>query len=260
MPLVAGRFIDDTDTATSPPVVIVNEALARKYLPGGPAVGRVLDIWDAKCTIVGVVGDVKDQPADAEAVPAFWWPHAQSPRPADDLVVRTASTDPVALVPDVRRVVQRLDPQLPLAEVRTLEDVADAANAQRRFLLAVTLLFAGVALALSALGAYGVLSWTVRQRTRELGIRMALGADRQSILREVLGDGVRLAAVGLAAGLVLALAGGRVLAGLLYGMSPRDGGTFAAATVLMLVMSALAALGPAVTATRTSPVEALRAE
>jgi ABC-type antimicrobial peptide transport system permease subunit len=203
---------------------------------------------------------VKDQPADAEAVPAFWWPVAQNPMRAVTLVVRTATDEPLVIVPDLRQVLARLDAQLPLADVRTLETVAANANAQRRFLLAMTLLFAAVALSLAALGAYGVLSWTVRQRTRELGIRMALGADRRSVLGLVVGQGLRLAAVGLCVGLGLALASGQVVARLLYGMSPRDATTFGAAALVMLAMSALATLGPAFTATRTSPVEALRTD
>jgi ABC-type antimicrobial peptide transport system permease subunit len=191
-------------------------------------------------------------------VPAFWWPVAQNPFRSVTLVVRTATDDPLAIVPDLRQTLARLDPQLPLAEVRTLETVAANANAQRRFLLAVTLLFAIVALSLASLGAYGVLSWTVRQRTRELGIRMALGADRATVLRLVLAQGVWLAVAGLGAGLLVALMAGQAFARLLYGLSPHDGTTFAGAGAVMLTMSALATLGPALAATRTSPVEALR--
>jgi predicted permease len=260
MALETGRVMDERDTADAPKVVVVNRAFARKYLAGGPVVDRVVEFWDTKAAIVGVVGDVKDQPADAEAVPAFWWPIAQNPMRAVTLVVRTATDDPLVIEPDLRQVLARLDAQLPLAEVRTLESIAGNANAQRRFLLAMTLLFAVVALALAALGAYGVLSWTVRQRTRELGIRMALGADRRSVLRLVVGQGLRLAAVGLVVGLALALASGQVVARLLYGMSPRDAVTFLAAALVMLAISAVATLGPAVTATRTSPVEALRTD
>ena len=260
MALEMGRVMNERDTAEAPKVMVVNRAFARKYLGAGPVLDRVLDVWDTKWTIVGVVSDVKDQPADMEAVPAFWWPIAQNPMRAVTLAVRTRTDDPLVVVPDVRHVLARLDPQLPLAEVRSLETVAANANAQRRFLLAMTLLFAAVALSLAALGAYGVLSWTVRQRTRELGIRMALGADRRSVLGLVVGQGLRLAAVGLCVGLGLALASGPVVARLLYGMSPRDAGTFGAAAVVMLAMSALATLGPAFAATRTSPVEALRTD
>jgi predicted lysophospholipase L1 biosynthesis ABC-type transport system permease subunit len=241
-------------------VLVVNHALARKFFPGESPVGRTIDLWDTERKVVGVVADVRDQPADADAVPALWWPSAQGPRPSMVLVVRTASDDPASIVPDLRRLASRLDPELPLADVRTLAHVAASANAQRRFLLAVTLLFAGVAIALAALGAYGVLSWTVRQRTREIGIRMALGADRRAVLGQVLGQGMRLSAIGLASGLLIALASGRLVAGLLYGMSPNDLATFAVAAVTMLAMSALATIGPAVTATRTSPIEALREE
>jgi predicted permease len=260
MALETGRVMNDHDTADAPKVVVVNRAFARKYLGSGPVLDRVLDFWGDKWTIVGVVSDVKDQPADAEAVPAFWWPVAQNPMRGAALVVRTATDDPLVIVPDLRQVLARLDAQLPLAEVRTLETIAANANAQRRFLLAMTLLFAAVALSLAALGAYGVLSWTVRQRTRELGIRMALGADRRSVLGLVVGQGLRLAAVGLCVGLGLALASGQVVARLLYGMSPRDATTYGAAALVMLAMSALATLGPAFTATRTSPVEALRTD
>jgi predicted permease len=258
--LMEGRHFDERDRADAEPVLVVNQALARKYFGGESPVGRVIDLWDKKRTVIGVVADVKDRPADADAVPALWWPYAQSPRSAMTLVIRTVYDDPLAAVADVRRIAARLDPELPLADVRTLEHVAASANAQRRFLLAVTLLFAGVAIALAALGAYGVLSWTVRQRTREIGIRMALGADRRLVLGHVLGQGLRLSALGLVAGLLIALASGRVLARLLYGMSPTDPGTFAAAAAGVLVLSALAALGPALTATRTSPIEALREE
>jgi predicted permease len=258
MAVEMGRAMTDRDTADAPKVVVVNRAFARKYLAGGPVLDRVVGLWDATWTIVGVVSDVKDQPADAEAVPAFWWPVAQNPFRSVTLVVRTATDDPLAIVPDLRRALARLDPQLPLAEVRTLETVAANANAQRRFLLAVTLLFAIVALSLASLGAYGVLSWTVRQRTRELGIRMALGADRATVLRLVLAQGVWLAVAGLGAGLLVALMAGQAFARLLYGLSPHDGTTFAGAGAVMLTTSALATLGPALAATRTSPMEALR--
>jgi putative ABC transport system permease protein len=193
------------------------------------------------------------------AVPAFWWPHEQVSRPAMSLVVRT-EREPLGLVPDIRRIVARLDPELPLTDIRTLDEIVSAANAQRRFVLTMTVLFAGAALLLAAVGAYGVLAWTVRQRTRELGVRVALGARRQDVLLLVLRHGGQLASIGIVVGAVAALASGRVLQALLYGVSPRDAATFAAAASAMLVIACLAALGPAWAATRANPVEALRLE
>jgi predicted permease len=259
IPLRAGRLIDGRDTADAPNVVVVNEALAAKYFAGENPLGRVLDLWGAPRTIVGVVGDVKDAPTSAAAVPAFWWPQEQMSRPAMSLVVRT-NRESLGLVPDIRRIVARLDPELPLTDIRTLDDIVAAANAQRRFVLAMTVLFAGAALLLAAVGAYGVLAWTVRQRTRELGVRVALGARRQDVLLLVLRHGGRLAAIGIAVGAAAALASGRVLQALLYGVSPRDAATFAAAASAMLVIACLASLGPAWAATRADPVEALRLE
>jgi predicted permease len=260
IPLESGRLFTEGDASDAPKVLIVNTALAARYFPGESALNRVLDVFGDKRTIVGVVGDVKDSPADAATVPALWWPHAQMPFPGMTVVVRAVDADATGVLGDIRRAVQRLDPDLPLAEVHTLEDIAVAANAQRRFVLVLTALFAAAALLLAAVGAYGVLAWTVRQRTRELGIRVALGADRRSVLLLVLGQGLRLAALGLTIGCVAALASGGILRALLFGVSPRDAGTFGAAAVTMLLISALAAFFPALSATRASPAEALRLE
>jgi ABC-type antimicrobial peptide transport system permease subunit len=240
-------------------VIVVNQAFAKKYFPDTGAVGQQLDLWGAHRTIVGVVGDIKDTPTDAAAIPAFWYPHPQITFRAMSLVVRTTG-DPSALTGDVRRLLRRLDPELPLAEVRPLEDIAAAANGQRRFILAMILLFAATATVLAIVGAYGVLTWSVRQRSRELGIRVALGAARAQVLVLVLRQGVRFGVVGLLGGLVLAFASARVLQTLLFGVSPRDGAAYAFAAVAMLALSVVAALGPALTATRTNPVDVLRLE
>jgi predicted lysophospholipase L1 biosynthesis ABC-type transport system permease subunit len=240
-------------------VLIVNQALAKRFFPHEPAVGRVGDVFGEKRTIVGVVGDVKDTPSDVAAQPAFWMPQSQVPFPTVRLAIRTTA-DPASVVGPVRALLRTQDPELALAQVETLDDIARAANAQRRFLLAIIALFTSAALVLAIVGAYGVLTWTVRQRRRELGIRVALGAGRKQVLSLVVGQGLRLGVFGLIAGLVIALAAGQILQTLLYGVSPRDVFTFGLAAAAMLVLSALAALGPAWLASRTNPVEVLRLE
>jgi macrolide transport system ATP-binding/permease protein len=257
--MLEGRPIDERDSGDAPKVLVVNHALVAKFFGAVDPIGHQAEAWGEKRTIVGVVSDIKDSPADSSAVPAFWFPHAQIPVSEMALVVRTAG-NPSAMTADLRRLIRSFDPELPLAEVRTLDDIASAANGQRRFILAMLLLFAGAATVLALVGAYGVLTWSVRQRSRELGIRVALGAARGQVLGLVVGQGLWFAGLGLAGGLLVALASSRVLQTLLFGVSPRDGLTFGIAGGAILTLTILAALGPALSATRTSPVEALRAE
>ena len=259
IPLIEGRLIDDRDQDRPPMVIVVNQAYASKYFPGGSPVGQEVDLWGAHRRIVGVVGDVKDTPADPAALPAFWYPHPQIPFPSLSLVVRTTGA-PSAATGDLRRLLHSMDPELPLADVRPLEDIAAAANGQRRFILAMILLFAATATLLAIVGAYGVLTWSVRQRSRELGIRVALGAARSQVLGLVVRQGIWFGIAGMIGGLVMAFASTTVLQTLLFGVSPRDGWAYATAGATMLALSVLAALGPALTATRTNPVEALRLE
>jgi predicted permease len=257
-PLVDGRLLTMADRADSAPVVIVNKSLAERYL-AGRAVGRVLDLWGKKRTIVGVVGDVKDTPASPGAEPAFWFPHSQMPFPLVTLAVRTAG-DPLALAGSIRQAVRALDPEMAVADLKPLTDIADAANAERRFLLVIVVLFAVSALLLAAVGAYGVLAWTVQQRARELGIRTALGAQRAQLLGLVLGQGLRLAAAGLVVGLLTALVSGRLLQALLYGVTPRDPLTFVVVGAATLAVATAASLVPALQAMRANPSEVLRLE
>ena len=259
VPLVEGRMIDDRDQDGVLPVIVVNKAYASKYFPDGGIIGQQVDLWGKRRTIVGVVGDVKDTPADPGAHPAFWYPHPQITFPSMSLVVRTAG-DPSAITPDVRRLLHSMDPELPLADIRPLAEIASTANGQRRFILAMILLFAGTATLLALVGAYGVLTWSVRQRSRELGIRVALGAARSQVLGLVVRQGIWFGVAGMMGGLVMALASTKVLQTLLFGVSPRDGWAYASAGAAMLALSVLAALGPALTATRTNPVEVLRLE
>jgi predicted permease len=260
-PRVAGRTFGVADRAGAPPVVVVNASLARTYFGDDPraALGRVLDLWGAQREIVGVVGDVADRPADAHTPPAFWFPFAQMPEANLSLTVQTAG-EPLTLLPAVRRGLAELDPELPVAEVRTLDDVMAAAYAERRLLMLLTNLFAALAVLLFAVGAYGALSYSVEQRRRELAIRVALGAPGRGLVALVVGQGLRLAAVGLVLGVALALVLGEAVSGFLYGVSPRDPAALAAAALLTLAVATMASLGPAVRATRADPSRSLRTD
>ncbi len=202
--------------------MLINNALAQTYFPGEDPVGRMLNLWGAERQIVGVVGDIKDSPAALTAEPAVYFPHAQQTFRAMTVALKTTAADPLTLVSSAREVVRSLDPEMPLAEIRALDDVSRAAHAERRFLLTLVTVFGALALVLSAIGAYGVISYSAAQRGREFGVRLALGAGRPQILRLVLTQGLRLTTAGLALGLLLALLLGRVMRTLLYGISPTD--------------------------------------
>jgi predicted permease len=256
--LKQGRLFTASDAIGAPRVVVVNEAFARKYFPGEDPVGRTLEIWGQKPVIVGVVGDVKDAPADVEAKPAFLWPLAQQPFSATTVAVRAEA--PAGLYEGVRAAVAAIDPELPIANLRPLAEVARDAHARRRFLLSMVAAFAALALLLAAVGAYGVLSYAVERRRREIGIRLVLGADSGRILRDVLGHSLGLAVRGVALGLALALVLAHLMQSLLYGVTARDPMTLLAAATTILLVSALAALHPAWRATRAQPARILRAE
>jgi predicted permease len=258
IPLKRGRDFNTFDTGKEPTVVLVNEALARAYLSGGDPVGRKLKIWGFTLEVVGVVADVKDAPADAAAVPAFYWSAAQVPYRTMSMVVRS-DRSPLSLVPAVRRELAALDPELPIAEVRALETIADAAFAARRFLLLLVGIFGSLAAALAAVGIYGVLSYAVVQRRRELAIRMTFGAGRSTLVWSVFRQGIALAAAGLGAGLVLAVSLGRLLTSFLYGISPADGWTLALVSAGIAAIAGAACLVPAWRATRVDPNAILRA-
>jgi len=256
--LKQGRLLSAADAEGAPRVVVVNEALARKYFPGEDPVGRTLEIWDGKPVVVGVVGDVKDAPADPEAKPAFLWPLAQQPFSATTVVVRADA--PAGLYEGIRAAVASVDPELPIANLRPLAEVARDAHARRRFLLSMVAAFATLALLLAAVGAYGVLSYAVERRRLEIGIRLALGADSGRILREVLGQSLKLAVRGVVLGLALALVIAHLMRSLLYGITARDPATLLVSAATILAISALAAAHPAWRATRSEPARILRAE
>lgn len=270
IPLVQGRGIEEADRIGAPGVAVVNRTLARQVWPDGDAVGqRILlgggatdSVWR---TIVGVVGDVRHRGLDAEPRPEIYLPHAQFPAGTGTalrtlrLVLR-GEADPVQLTAGVRAAVAGLDPDLPLAEVQTMEEALGAWAAERRLTTVLVGGFAALALLLGAVGVYGVMAHVVVQRTREIGIRIALGAVPREILRLVLAQGAVLAGLGIAAGVAGAYLVTRLLEGLLFQVRPTDPLTFAVTTFLLALVATIASAVPALRATRVDPIEALRAE
>ena len=266
IPLVGGRFFTSGDNMKAPLALIINQSMARRYWPDEDAVGKRITFEDKPkekdwMTIVGIVGDVKDKPDSKAAEMALWWPVPQTPVSINQmsLVVR-GSSNPALLVNDVRRVVHELDPSLAVADVRLMDQIADASVSTHRFGLFLVALFAGLALTLAAIGMYGVISYAVNQRTHEFGLRMALGAKPWDVQRLVLNQGVKLALLGVAAGLAGALALGRVLWSLLYEVSAADPVTFGLVSILAVAVAALACYLPARRATAVDPMTALRSE
>jgi predicted permease len=256
-PLRSGRYFKDEDRAGAKLVVIVNEVLVRRYFQGVSPVGREINFFGEPRRIVGVVADVRDYPADAEAEPAVWMAAGQRPAPDLSVVVRVTG-DPHASVPRLRETLATLDRELPMAEVRTLDAVAEAALAERRFALLACQAFAGLGLLLAAIGIYGLLTYVVHQRRKEIGIRMALGATRAAMLWMVTGSGVRLALAGAVGGVLLSPLAGRAMQALLYGVSATDVVTLVAAPVVMLCTALIASAVPGWIAARSQPMSALR--
>jgi predicted permease len=266
IPLLRGRYLTAGDNAGAPKVLIVNRTMAQRYWPGQDAVGKRIDFgYTGKettwTTVVGIVGDVKDHPDSAATEAAFWWPSDQLPWQFTKMtIVLRANADPAPLANQLRTAVHRLDGGLAVADMRVMEEVAGDSFSTPRFALFLVALFAALALALAATGVYGVVSYAVSQRMHEFGMRMALGARPRDVIRLVLSQGVRLAAIGTAAGLV----GGAVLAqflgSLLYEVKRVDAATFAAVAALAVGVAAVACYVPARRATSADPMEALRAE
>jgi predicted permease len=260
IPLVEGRFFNDGDTADSPGVVVVDQYLARKYFPNRSALGQQIQRGgpNARFTIVGVAGTINSidlgQPVAKERI---YRPATQQPPPSMALVVKTA-VDPEALTQIVRAAVREIDPEQPLADVRTMEQWVSRSLEGPRLVMALLGLFGAVALVLSSIGIYGVLAFGVGQRVREFGIRQALGADRAAILRLVFKQGMLTTGIGLALGLAGALMGAGVLESRLFGVRARDAAVFSGVTVLLLLVSMAACYVPARRATRVQPIEALR--
>ncbi len=267
--LIAGRNFTAQDDQDHPGVVIVNEAFVRSYFPNQNAIGQRMKlgppdrIWKSqKLTsfeIVGIARDVKFAGLDAPSAPAYYVPASQAPLEDMTLLVRT-TTDPLSIVGAVRQAVWSIDPDQPLSNVSTLEKVVDDSIAQRRLNMLLMGLFGGLAMLLSAVGIYGLLSQAVTQRTQEMGIRIALGAQVSDVLKLVLRQGMTLALAGEAIGLVGAFILSRLIRGLLFGVTPNDVTTFVVVAGVLAVVALLACYVPARRATKVDPLVALRYE
>ncbi|MBX3277644.1 MAG: ABC transporter permease [Acidobacteria bacterium] len=263
VPLRAGRTFNEAEAVEMRHVVIINETLARQHFPDRNPLGEKLIInmksENAPCEIVGVVGDVKHTALDAPVREMVYWPHPELAYPLMTLMVRTDS-DPLALAGAIRREVASLDPDQPISHVRTMEQLLAASTARARFGATLLGIFAGVAMLLAAIGIYGVMSYTVAQRRREIGIRMALGANGRDVVRLVLRNGMMLAATGIGIGLPAAFALARLMSGMLFGIEATDPLTFITVALLLAGAAFAACYLPARRATRVDPMIALRYE
>lgn len=264
-PLLRGRDFLESDTADSTPVVVINGAMAKKFWPGEDPVGKQVGLGSTRyplMTIVGIVADVKHLSLRESPAPEMYVPYTQKPYPSMLImhaVLRSAG-DAEALTRSVREALGRLDPDLPIAKVSTLETIVDNSVAQPRFSMLLLAAFGGIALLLACIGMYGIISYSVAQRTREIGIRLAIGAQPRQVLGMIIGQGARLAVLGIVIGLLAALGATRIMTSVLYSVQATDPLTFGAVTLLFVVVALLACYLPARRATRVDPSAALRYE
>jgi putative ABC transport system permease protein len=265
IPLIRGREFTDRDGAKANPVVIINQTLARQMFPNEDPIGKHIKPGvsafgpEVMRKIVGVVGDVKHRNLWQGPDPESYVPYDQVPV-GSMIVVARSTGDPMQLLPAVREQMHAVDAELPVYSVQTLEQYVSNSLAQRRFTSLLLGVFAGSGLLLAIVGLFGVVSYSVEQRTHELGVRVAIGAERRDILKLVLGYGMGMTAIGIAGGIIGTLAISRVFTNQLYGVSASDPLTFASTALLLLVVALIACYLPARRATRVDPIVALRYE
>lgn len=270
IPLLRGRDFNEQDNADNPATVLINQAMAKRLWPNEDPLGRHVTMYffpDKVREVVGIVGDVKDEGLNKPAPATLYMPLGQLTAGATAawrsfplwIVVRTSS-QPSSAAPEVIHAIHELNASLPIQEVNTMEDFVMNSVSQQRFNMLLLASFAGLALVLAAVGIYSVLAYTVRRRVREIGIRMALGAQTSDVVRLIVSEGMKPTAIGLLAGIAGALALGRVISSLLYGVRPSDFATFASVCFVLLSVALAASLVPAYRATRVEPVSTLREE
>jgi putative ABC transport system permease protein len=264
--LVQGRYFTDSDSESAAPVAIIDESMAETYWPGQDAIGKRLKLGDRMSklpwmTIAGVVRHVHNRTLEARSRVELYWPHTQNPYAYSSmgLAIRT-SGDPMALADTVRKLVLEVDSEQPVYEVRTMTELMGDSVARRRLAMILMVVFACLALGLASIGIYGVTSYSVTQRQQEIGLRMALGAQRGQVLRMVIGQGMTLTLAGLGGGLLASLILMRLMRGLLFAVSPSDPVVLGGATLLLAGVALFACYLPARRATKVDPMEALRYE
>jgi putative ABC transport system permease protein len=263
IPLLRGRALSERDNAAAPRTMLINESFARRYFPNENPLGQRLRLTIAPnfvAEVVGVAGDVKHRGLDREAGPEAYVSYLQVPAPIMSLVVRAAAGDPLNLAASVRQAVEQVDKDQPLADVKPMTAWLDESVARQRFNMLLLAVFAAVALLLAAIGIYGVVSYSVTERTREIGIRVALGAQRADVLRLVVRQGLALTLAGVACGVAGAFGLTRLMAGLLFSVTPTDPLTYVGVAALLVSVALLACWIPARRATKVDPMIALRCE
>lgn len=262
IPLIRGRLFTEQDHRDAPKVLLINEILARRFFPDQDPIGRRLKLGlnNINGEIVGVVGDVRDRALNREAAPEFYTPYTQLPMDSMPVVARVKSGDPLDLGAAARKVIKEIDPTLPVYEIRTMENRVSDSLIRERFSLTLLSCLAGLALGLAVVGVFSVMSFLVTQRTHEIGVRAALGAQRRDILRLIIGQAMKLTMMGIGIGLALAFALTRVMKEFLYQVSTTDPATYLIVTLVLITVALGACWIPARRATRVDPILALRSE
>jgi putative ABC transport system permease protein len=263
IPPLAGREFTEEDSARAPRVMLINETMARKFWPNANPIGQHVTMLDwgppLQGEIVGVVGDVKANGLDEVTGPMIYWPNYQFPQLFNSFVVRS-DADPMSLVAAVKSAVWSVDRNQTVSEIKSMDQVLADSLARRRLYMLLLGVFAAAALLLAAVGIYGVMAYSVSQRTHEIGVRLALGAERRDVLRLMLRRGIGVTLIGVAIGLAVAFGLTRLMSTLLYGVSASDPATFAGVAILLFAIALAACHIPARRAMRVDPLVALRYE